>query len=165
MTKGIPGCIIFMLQLEHIDSIRGERHNVRNENLSEKVSVNVNTSTLSEIDLLIDSGYYSNRSDFINQALREGLQKHRNTLDRIIQKNSEVRNGSFDHCFLGVLRLERQDIEAALRSGQEMTVVGYGVLIIGDEMDEKAFFAAVRSIQVKGRVICSKNIKEHYRLK
>lgn len=70
---------------------------MRNENLSEKVSVNINTSTLSEIDLLIDSGYYSNRSDFINQALREGLQKHRNTLDRIIQKNSEVRNGSFDH--------------------------------------------------------------------
>ena len=35
---------------------------------SEKVSVNMNTSTLAGIDMLVDNGYYSNRSDFINQA-------------------------------------------------------------------------------------------------
>ena len=51
-----------------------------NENLTEKVSVNINSSTLSGIDLLVDNGYYSNRSDFINQALREGLQKHQKVL-------------------------------------------------------------------------------------
>ena len=44
-------------------------------NLTEKVSVNVNTSTLAAIDLLVDNGYYSNRSDFINQALREAVQR------------------------------------------------------------------------------------------
>ena len=60
-----------------------------NENFSEKVSVNINTSTLSNIDLLVDNGYYSNRSDFINQALREGLQKHQKTLDRIIDAKLE----------------------------------------------------------------------------
>ena len=40
---------------------------------TEKVSVNINTSTLSTIDLLVDNGYYSNRSDFINQAVRSEL--------------------------------------------------------------------------------------------
>lgn len=40
-----------------------------NEQLSEKTSVNINTATLSSIDILVDNGYYSNRSDFINQAL------------------------------------------------------------------------------------------------
>ena len=58
-----------------------------NENFSEKVSVNINTSTLSNIDILVDNGYYSNRSDFINQAVREGLQKHQATLDRIIDNH------------------------------------------------------------------------------
>ena len=42
-----------------------------NESFSEKVSVNINTSTLSGIDLLVDHGYYSNRSDFINQRCFE----------------------------------------------------------------------------------------------
>lgn len=60
-----------------------------NESYTEKVSVNINTSTLSSIDLLVDNGYYSNRSDFINQAVREGLQKHQATLDRIIDRHME----------------------------------------------------------------------------
>ena len=54
------------------------------ETMSEKVSVNINTSTLSQIDLLVDGGYYSNRSDFINQALRSELQHQQSLLDRLI---------------------------------------------------------------------------------
>ena len=56
------------------------------ENYTEKVSVNINSSTLSTIDLLVDNGYYSNRSDFINQALRESLLRQQTTVDRIVEK-------------------------------------------------------------------------------
>ncbi|WP_322201866.1 hypothetical protein [Acutalibacter intestini] len=42
--------------------------------MTEKVSVHINSSTLAAIDMLVNNGYYSNRSDFINQALRETLQ-------------------------------------------------------------------------------------------
>jgi len=58
------------------------------EHLTEKVSVNINTSTLSGIDLLVDNGYYSNRSDFINQALRGALQQHQTTIDRLVESNT-----------------------------------------------------------------------------
>ncbi len=51
-----------------------------NENYSEKVSVNINTSTLSNIDIPVDKGYYSNRSDFINQALRGDCKNTRASL-------------------------------------------------------------------------------------
>ena len=60
------------------------------ENYTEKVSVNVNTSTLSEIELLVDNGYYSNRSDFINQAVRETLSRHQTTIDRIAEQRRSV---------------------------------------------------------------------------
>ena len=60
-----------------------------NENFVEKVSVNINSSTLSTIDLLVDNGYYSNRSDFINQALREALRGHQTTVDRIVERNEK----------------------------------------------------------------------------
>lgn len=46
-----------------------------NEQYTEKVSVNMNTSVLSSIDLPVDNGYYSNRSDFINYAVRAALDK------------------------------------------------------------------------------------------
>ena len=54
------------------------------EAYAEKVSVNINTASLSTIDLLVDSGHYSNRSDFINQAVRAELQRQQSTTDRLI---------------------------------------------------------------------------------
>ena len=136
-----------------------------NENFSEKVSVNINTSTLSSIDLLVDNGYYSNRSDFINQALREGLQKHQNTIDRIIDKKTEFNNTSPNQWFIGVYGFEKQEIEKAKNQGREIHISGYGVLVIDKNIDDDLLFEVVRTIKVKGRVVCKKNIKEHYGLK
>jgi Arc/MetJ-type ribon-helix-helix transcriptional regulator len=138
---------------------------MNNENFTEKVSVNINTSTLSGIDLLVDNGYYSNRSDFINQALREALQKHQNTLDRIIDAKMKTKGENHNQWFIGVSGLEKQEIESALADGQKRTVKGYGVLVIGDDVDEETLFEVVETIQVKGKVVCRKSIKEHYGLK
>ena len=91
-----------------------------NENFSEKVSVNINASTLSSIDLLVDNSYYSNRSDFINQALREGLQKHQSTIDRIIDKKTESNSESSNQWFVGVYSLDKQDIERALQREENL---------------------------------------------
>ena len=138
---------------------------MKNENLTEKVSVNINTSTLSSIDLLVDNGYFSNRSDFINQALREGLQKHQKTLDRIIDNKITPGMDNPNQWFLGVYGLEKQVLEQAKASGKEMTITGYGVLVIGDDIDTEMLFQVVKSIKIKGKSICRKCIKEHYGLK
>ena len=136
-----------------------------NENFSEKVSVNINSSTLSSIDLLVDNGYYSNRSDFINQALREGLQKHQNPIDRIIDAKTGSGRDDPCHWFIGVCGLENRELEAAKECGQTLSYTGYGVLVIGDGIDEDLLFEVVDSIAVKGKVLCRKSIKEHYGLK
>ena len=146
--------------MEYVEGIR-----MGNENFSEKVSVNINASTLSSIDLLVDNGYYSNRSDFINQALREGLQKHQNTIDRIIDKKTEFNDVSPNQWFIGVYGLEKHEIEKAQRQGRIIEMKGYGVLVIDKDIDEESLFEVVRSIHVKGRVVCKNSIKEHYGLK
>lgn len=136
-----------------------------NENYTEKVSVNINTSTLSSIDLLVDNGYYSNRSDFINQAVREGLQKHQATLDRIIDRHSEQKAENPRRWFIGVCTLERYELEEAKAQGQSLTYTGYGVLVIDESIDEDLLFSVVEKISVKGKVICSKAVKAHYGVK
>lgn len=45
-------------------------------NLTEKVSVNINTTTLAAIDLLKDNGRYFNRNGFISQALRDAVARN-----------------------------------------------------------------------------------------
>ena len=135
-----------------------------NENFSEKVSVNINTSTLSNIDILVDNGYYSNRSDFINQAVREGLQKHQATLDRIIDKHIDAEEDP-GFWFVGVCNLDAAYIESCKKKGRTLTCTGYGVLVIDKDVDEEMLFAVVESIKLKGKVICTKSIKDHYGLK
>lgn len=130
-----------------------------NENLSEKVSVNINSSTLSQIDLLVDNGYYSNRSDFINHALRLGLQQHQDTLERIIARNSTANP---DCWFVGVYALRAVDVERMFDAGTPAAITGYGVLIIDDDVNEAKLFDIVKSIRVKGKVACSKTIKAYY---
>ena len=133
------------------------------ENLSEKVSVNINSSTLSQIDLLVDNGYYSNRSDFINQALRDTLRQQQSTLDRIIAQHASPARK--DPWFVGLFGLMAADVEEMSKQGGGFTVSGYGVLTIDGKVEDEKLFAVVQSIHVKGRVICSKAVKEHYGLK
>lgn len=136
-----------------------------NDNLSEKVSVNINSSTLSQIDLLVDNGYYSNRSDFINQSLRTTLQQQQSTLDRIIEQRAEASQRKKEQWFVGVFGLTAEDIEAMYQQGSGFSITGYGVLVIDNAVDQEKLFAAVRAISVKGKVICAISIKEHYSLK
>lgn len=136
-----------------------------NENFSEKVSVNINSSTLSCIDLLVDNGYYSNRSDFINQALRNLLQQQQSTLDRIIDKNSDVAKKNTNQWFLGIYNLDAATLEELLSQGGGGTIHGYGVFAIDEDIDTAKLFAAVSSIRIKGKVICKAEIKKHYGLR
>ena len=133
--------------------------------LTEKVSVNINTATLSNIDLLVDQGYYSNRSDFINQALREGLQKHQTTLDKLIDAKTEACKARSDRWFAGLYSLEKHEIELAQGRGETFSITGYGVLIIDEEIDDESLFSVVERIKVKGRVVCKPEVKKHYGLK
>lgn len=129
-------------------------------NNSEKVSVNINVATLSAIDLLVDHGYYSNRSDFINQALRDSLHQNQSTIDRLV----ETKQKQQDTWFLGIMGYTAADIEKFYQTGDTLDIRGYGMLVLDKKCDEEKLFAVVKSIQVKGKVICSPSVKNYYKL-
>ena len=131
------------------------------DNYSEKVSVNINSSTLSAIDLLVDNGYYSNRSDFINQALRAELQRQQSVTERLIRR-SEQEAENENSWFIGIFGITARMIEESFAKGETMDVKGYGLLIIHEGCDEEKLFQVIRSIQVRGRVKASAAVKAHY---
>lgn len=134
-----------------------------NEVYSDKVSVNINTSTLSQIDMLVDGGYYSNRSDFINQAVREKLQAQSDVLARLIRtEEAEVEDNKW---FLGVQSLSGDELRKLKEAGKTMTVRGYGLLIIPTAIPEELLYETVECVSVKGRVNCSAAVRAHYGIK
>lgn len=142
------------------------------ENYTEKVSVNINSSTLSMIDLLVDNGYYSNRSDFINEAVRDELDKKSSIIDRIDnaerQKceksaaSSKEESKTQNDWFIGVSGFEKEYLEELKEKGIKESIKGYGVLVIGKDCPDELVFETVESIRVRGKVHCSQAIKDHY---
>ena len=127
---------------------------------TEKISVNMNIATISQIDLLVDEGYFSNRSDFINQAVRQ-------VLDQKIHIIEDVRRRQSKHSspwFIGIMTLTREELVVAKENQRKLKVSGYGMLIIRDVPDELVI-ETVESIRVKGKVVCSDKIREHFSLR
>ncbi len=132
------------------------------ENMTEKVSVNMNIATLSQIDLLVDSGYYSNRSDFINQAVRQGLDSKQNVIERLI---GQARQLPEDNWFLGVYGVERLQLEQAVAQKKKLRIRGYGLLVIGKDCPDELVISAVESLKVRGRIVCSDTVRQNFDLK
>lgn len=126
---------------------------------NEKVSVNMNIGTLSQIDLLVDQGFYSNRSDFINQAVRESLNQKQ---ERINEEKDKYDKWNFIW-FLGVYKLQFQELAQIKKNGNTKKINGYGMLYIAETLDDLVI-ETINQINVKGKVICSERIKEHYGL-
>lgn len=126
---------------------------------TEKVSVNMNIATLAQIDLLVDQGHYSNRSDFINYAVRQALEQHQAILNRIIDQQAEPEK----NWFLGIYRLGKEELEQARQKGRKLKIRGYGLLILDEACDE-LILASVEEIHVRGKILCSSRIRNTFGL-
>ncbi|MBD5102321.1 MAG: hypothetical protein HDT27_06450 [Subdoligranulum sp.] len=126
---------------------------------TEKVSVNMNIATISQIDLLIDKGYYSNRSDCINQAVRQLLDEKSAIIEEAGRRQKEL---DFQW-FIGLMSLGRDDLLHAKEQGQKLRIKGYGLLGIDSGLDDLVL-ENVESITVRGKVLCSPQIKERFQL-
>lgn len=55
---------------------------------SEKITINLGYVDLGHIDLLVQEGFYSNRTDFIRTAIRNQLATHREEVKRSIVRQT-----------------------------------------------------------------------------
>ena len=130
------------------------------EGTSEKVSVNMNIGTLSQIDLLVDLGYYSNRSDFINQAVRQTLDQKQTLIESETQRQKNY-NGDW---FTGVYVFSEDQLLHAKKIGQKIKLSGYGLVVIDNKLDELVL-ETVESISIKGKLVASPEIKKYFMTK
>ena len=124
---------------------------------SEKVSVNMNVGTLSRIDLLVDLGYYSNRSDFINQSVRQALDQKQS----VIENEALRRRESNEDWFIGIYVFTEDQLVRAKEKGKKIKVGGYGVVFIDKKLDDLAL-EVIESIDVKGKIIASPVVREKF---
>ena len=92
---------------------------------SEKITINLGFVDLGHIDLLVQEGFYSNRTDFIRAAIR-------NQLDR---QNDAVKQSVARHQLdLGMRQYSRKDLEAAQRAGEMIHIQVLGLAVIAADV-------------------------------
>ena len=92
---------------------------------SEKITINIGLVDLGHIDLLVDEGFYANRTDFIRTAIRRQLETRAAAVDDTVARRTLT---------LGTQHLSRRDLEDlrnAGASGGEVQVVGTGAGRLG----------------------------------
>jgi Arc/MetJ-type ribon-helix-helix transcriptional regulator len=117
---------------------------------SEKLTINLGYIDLGRIDLLVQEGFYSNRSDFIRTAIRNQLSEHKNDVGKSINR------GNFE---LGLCIYSRADLEAAKAAGERLNIRVLGLASIAPDVPPALARATIESITVLGALHASKDVK------
>lgn len=117
---------------------------------SEKITINLGPVDLGQIDLLVQEGFYSNRTDLIRTAIRNQLQVHAEVVKQTAARKSLV---------LGLQRYSRADLEAARAAGQKLQIQVLGLASIDADVTPELALAAIDSITVLGALHASAGIK------
>jgi Arc/MetJ-type ribon-helix-helix transcriptional regulator len=117
---------------------------------SEKITINLGLIDLGQIDLLVNEGFYSNRTDLIRTAIRNQLNTHAEVVRQTVARKSLV---------LGMHHYSRQDLEAALAAGERLQIQVLGLASIASDVTVELALATIESIFVLGALHASSVIK------
>jgi Arc/MetJ-type ribon-helix-helix transcriptional regulator len=117
---------------------------------SEKITINLGYVDLGQVDLMVQEGFYSNRTDFIRTAIRNQLERHADVV-----KQSTTRK-SLD---LGLRHFSREDLEAARQAGEMLHINVLGLASIAQDVTPELARAAIASVCVLGALQASPAVK------
>ncbi len=108
---------------------------------SEKITINLGHVDLGHIELLVQEGFYSNRSDFIRTAIRNQIERHAETLRQIVVRKSVD---------LGLRTITRAELVAARTAGQVLDIRVLGLVIIAPDVSADLARDTIAALSVLG---------------
>ncbi|WP_440222794.1 hypothetical protein ACQQ2N_17200 [Dokdonella sp. MW10] len=117
---------------------------------SEKITINLGVIDLGQIDLLVQEGFYSNRTDFIRTAIRNQLSVHADVLRETVSRRTLV---------LGLQDYSRCDLEAVRDSGRRLQVRALGMVRIAADVSPELAREAIESIALLGALQATPQVK------
>jgi Arc/MetJ-type ribon-helix-helix transcriptional regulator len=117
---------------------------------SEKITINLGPVDLGQIDLLVEEGFYGNRTDLIRTAIRNQLALHAQVVQDTVTRRALV---------LGLQHFSRQDLEAVRAARQRLTIQVLGLASIASDVTPDLALATIESIHVLGAFHASPAVK------
>jgi Arc/MetJ-type ribon-helix-helix transcriptional regulator len=117
---------------------------------NEKITINLGHVDLGRIDLLVQEGFYSNRTDFIRTAIRNQLTAQNDAVAKSIERHTLE---------LGLRDITRAELEAVRRAGETLHVKVVGLARIAPDVPAELALATIGSIKVLGALQASEDVK------
>ena len=108
---------------------------------TEKITINLGPVDLGQIDLLVEEGFYSNRTDLIRAAIRNQLASHAQAVSQSLTRRALV---------LGLQHFSKQDLEAARAAKQRLDIHVLGLASIASDVTPELALATIASVVVLG---------------
>jgi Arc/MetJ-type ribon-helix-helix transcriptional regulator len=117
---------------------------------SEKITINVGLVDLGQIDLLVDEGFFANRTDFIRTAIRRQLETRSDSVSDTIGRRALA---------LGTRHLARHELEQLRDEGHTTELRVLGLATIADDVDVELALATIAAVEVLGAFRAPRAVK------
>ena len=118
--------------------------------VDEKITINIGCIDLGQIDLLVQEGFYANRTDLIRTALRSHLAGHAEVVRQVVARKTLV---------LGIQHYSAAALQAVKASGEMLQIRVLGLACIADDVTPKLALATIGSLTVLGALHASPAVK------
>ncbi len=117
---------------------------------TEKITINLGFVDLGNVDLLVQEGFYSNRTDFIRTAIRNQIERHSEAVRKAVTRKSVD---------LGLRHFSRADLEAVRNAGEMLDIRVLGLASIAEDVTPELARASIASLDVLGAFHASAAVK------
>lgn len=118
---------------------------------TEKVSMNMSVVDLGHIDLLVDQGFYSSRTDFLRAAIRSQLERH----DEVVKQTVVRRTIA-----MGAVVYDRASLERFQSNGEMVKIKVLGLVNLANDITPELARATIQSVEVFGAFRAAPAVKE-----
>ncbi|SOC39902.1 CopG family transcriptional regulator [Ureibacillus acetophenoni] len=118
---------------------------------TEKVTINMNVVDLGKVDVLIEQGFYSNRTDFIKTAIRNSLSTYSNVVEPLIQEKSFA---------VGISYFNKNILEEVSSQNKVLEIKVIGMLVLAEDISEELALRTIKSLKVYGTLKATAQLKE-----
>ena len=121
-----------------------------NKPADEKITINLGCVDLGQIDLLVQEGFYANRTDLIRTAIRNQLSAHGEAVRQVVARKTLA---------LGIHHFAKKDLLALKASREKLDIRVLGLAVIDTDVTAELALATIESITVLGSLQASPAVR------
>jgi Arc/MetJ-type ribon-helix-helix transcriptional regulator len=118
---------------------------------TEKITFNVSVVDLGRIDLLVEQGFYSTRTDLIRTAIRNQIEVHSREIEEAVARRAIA---------VGVMVFDSGNLERYYNRNEQVDIRVLGLFMLESDVTPELAMATIRSIKVFGAFRASKLLKK-----